>query len=58
MPNNKVLEEYIELILKSGGNIVEAIERIQDILKDYTLTKREKVKKIKKEYEYEQELYE
>lgn len=52
LPNNKVSEEYIEKILKSGGNVIGAIERIKEILKDDTLTKKEKANKIKKEYEW------
>lgn len=52
LPDNKVSEEYIEEILKSGGNIVGAIDRIQEILKDETLKKKDKANKIKQEYEW------
>ena len=52
LPNNQVSEEYIEEILKSGGNIIGAVERIQEILKDNTLSKKEKANQIKKEYEW------
>lgn len=52
LPDNKVSEEYIEKVLKSGGNIVGAIDNIKDILKDDTLTLKEKANKIKKEYSW------
>ena len=52
LEENNVAEEYITEVLKSGGNIVNAIDYIKDILKDETLSKKEKSKEIKKWYEW------
>lgn len=52
LQENTVSEEYITAVLKSGGNIVNAIEKIEKIVRDDTLSKKEKSKKIREQYEW------